>query len=328
MTVTEKPTRADLIRKRRERRPRKSLSSSARRSQSARRSTLPPILVRGGMAASASQNNRNRKKFRRRYDIALNSQGAEMRLPSIPSITIGWRLMSGVLVIGLGYLIFTVWNSSMFKVSTINVVGLLRLTNQEINSVADVVGKSILLINPSIIEDQLQTAFPELANISVDVNFPNRITINVLERQPVLTWQEEGKSVWVDEDGVIFPVREKGDPGLTVIGTGLLSTSTNDPETSEEGEKLTPTLPDGLVSAILTISKEAPEGTPLMYDTQHGLGWQDPRGWVVYFGNGSEDMDMKLKVYTKIYRRLKKAGIRPGLISVENVHAPYYRLER
>jgi cell division septal protein FtsQ len=326
MTVKEKPTRADQIRKRREQRPRKSSSSSARRSRGVVSSTLPPVLVRGGLAASASKY--RQKRTRRRYDIALNNQGAEMRLPSIPSIAIGWRLLSVILVIGLGFLIYTVWNSSMFRVSTIDVVGLVRLTDQEINSVINVIGKSILFVNPSIIEEQLQTAFLELAETAVDIDLPNKIIINVLERQPVLTWQEDGKTVWVDEDGVIFPVHADGDPGLTVIGTDLLSLSANDPGTMEEGEELSQTLPEGLVSAILIMSKEAPEGTPLEYDGEHGLGWQDPRGWNVYFGSNSEDMELKLKVYKKIYKRLKKAGIRPGFISVENVHAPYYRLER
>jgi hypothetical protein len=96
----------------------------------------------------------------------------------------------------------------------------------------------------------------------------------------------------------------------------------------EEGEVLLPILPVDLVNAILTISPEAPENTPIVYDSQHGLGWLDPRGWQVYFGSSDEDMALKLKVYLKTYKRLKKAGIRPALISVEHVHAPYYRLER
>lgn len=326
MTVKEKPTRADQIRKRRGQRPRKSSSSSTRRSRGAVISNLPPILVRGGIAASASKY--RPKRTRRRYDIALNNQGAEMRLPSIPNIAIGWRLLSVILTVGLGFVIYTIWNSSMFRVSMIDVAGLVRLTDQEINSVINVIGKSILFVNPSIIEEQLHTAFPELAETAVNIDLPNKVTINVLERQPVLTWQEDGKTVWVDEDGVIFPVHEDGDPGLTVVATGLLSVSANDPETLEGGEEHSQTLPGDLVSAILTLSKEVPEGTPMQYDSEHGLGWQDPRGWNVYFGSSSEDMELKLKVYKKIYKRLKKAGIRPGFISVENIHAPYYRLER
>ncbi len=72
-----------------------------------------------------------------------------------------------------------------------------------------------------------------------------------------------------------------------------------------------------------------PEGTVLVFDSEHGLGWNDPNGgWDVFFGNEDEDMDMKLAVYQALVERLKTEGIQPALISVEYVHAPYYRMER
>jgi hypothetical protein len=57
------------------------------------------------------------------------------------------------------------------------------------------------------------------------------------------------------------------------------------------------------------------------------MGWKDGRGWDVYFGE-PQDMDMKLVVYQATVRRLESEGIQPVLISVEQVHAPYYRMER
>ena len=64
-----------------------------------------------------------------------------------------------------------------------------------------------------------------------------------------------------------------------------------------------------------------------MYTAGHGLGWKDPRGWEVYFGMNLKDMEMKLRVYKTLVKRLGKEKIQPQLISVEYVHAPYYRLE-
>jgi hypothetical protein len=86
-------------------------------------------------------------------------------------------------------------------------------------------------------------------------------------------------------------------------------------------------LPADLVSAVLAIGEQSPEGTPLVYTSGHGLGWKDERGWEVYFGTEIEDMKMKLRVYKAITKHLKKEQIQPELISVEYVHAPYYRLE-
>ena len=328
MTAKKKPTRAELLRERRDRRPRKSQSKSNRRSQKVPGATLPPVLVRGGVAASINQSRGKNKSNRRRYDIALNGQGAEMRLPSLPTIGVGWRLLSAVLVGALGFLIHTLWYSPFFSVDKIDVTGLVRLSNAEINSVADVIGKSIIFVNPAALEIDLQEAFPELVNISVETEVPNKVVVNLVERQPVLAWQQDGQTFWIDENGVAYLPHGEGGPSITVQGSDLLSVAAPISATLGVEEDTFQSLPEELVNAILIISPEAPDNTPIVYDSEHGLGWLDPRGWQVYFGSSEEDMTLKLKVYTKIFRRLKKAGIRPALISVEHVHAPYYRLER
>jgi hypothetical protein len=82
-----------------------------------------------------------------------------------------------------------------------------------------------------------------------------------------------------------------------------------------------------MVSAILSMSAQAPAGTPLIYDALHGLGWKDAAGWEVYFGD-IRDIEMKLRVYQALVKRLQGEGLQPALISVEYVHSPYYRLER
>ena len=324
----KKPSRADLLRDKRNQRSRKSSSSSHRRSKSAAKSIYPPILVRGEVAASASRSRSKGKKIRRRYDIALNGSGAEMRLPSLPTIAVGWRLLSGLLVVMLGFLIYTLWYSPYFTISGIEVSGLVRLTNQELNAVADVIGKSIVLVSPSDLERDLKIAFPQLAEVTVETNIPNEVIVKVVERQPVLAWQQEGQTFWIDADGTAFLPEGEGGPQITVLGTDMLSMSPPNSESLDNAENATPSLPLELVSAILAINKDVPEGVPIMYDSRHGLGWQDQRGWQVYFGHNDEDIDMKLRVYNKTWKRLKKAGIRPALINVEHVHAPYYRLER
>ena len=82
-----------------------------------------------------------------------------------------------------------------------------------------------------------------------------------------------------------------------------------------------------MVSAIMSMSAQAPAGTPLVYDAQHGLGWKDPQGWEVYFGN-VRDMGIKLKIYQALLKRLQEEGITPVLVSVEYIHSPYYRVEK
>ena len=328
MAEKAKPTRAEQVRKKRDQRPHKSASRSTRRSQKVTMGAFPPILVRGGLGASVSKSRRNRKGARRRYDIALNNQGAEMRLPSVPSVRFGWRLFSGLLFVALGFALYMLWTSPVFTVSRLKVAGLVRLSNQEINSIANVVGKQIFLVNPSIVEQELRAAFPELVQVSVDTEVPNGVVVKLVERQPLITWQEDGQTYWVDADGVAFKPHGEGGPSITVHGSELLSIVPPESEETELAAESLRTMPVELVNAILTISEQAPAGTPIIYDSKHGLGWQDQRGWQAYFGKVDDQMDMKLSVYEKTWRRLKKAGILPAVINVEHFHAPYYRLER
>ena len=81
-----------------------------------------------------------------------------------------------------------------------------------------------------------------------------------------------------------------------------------------------------MVSAILLLSSQTPEGSPVVYDPAHGLGWQDSKGWKVYFGNLNE-MEQKLVIYQALVQQITSNGLTPALISVEYVHHPYYRLE-
>jgi hypothetical protein len=83
-----------------------------------------------------------------------------------------------------------------------------------------------------------------------------------------------------------------------------------------------------LVSAILILRGFAPEGVPLVYDPDHGLGWRDPQGWRAYFGPDGSDMGQRLQVYQAIVSELKEKQISPALISVEHLHAPFYRMDQ
>ena len=321
-------TRAEMLREKRGHRPRKPYSESRRRSQKSKSDNFPPVLVRGGEAAAISHSQRKVKGSRRRFDIALNGQGAEMRLPSIPSIRFGWRLISAVLICLLGFVIYFLWSSPMFNVEVISVSGLVRLTDDEINAVADVVGKSIIFVDSDVAESQLQAAFPELENVSVKTEVPNKVLVNLVERQPVLAWEEDGQTYWIDEYGTAYLPHGDRNPSISVQAEGLLGSSLEDEELEIEGENQDLSIPMNLVNSILVLSEKIPDGSPITYDSSHGIGWYDPRGWQVYLGSGSEDMELKWKVYSKTSQRLKKAGILPALISVEHVHAPYYRLER
>jgi cell division protein FtsQ len=287
--------------------------------------------MRGVLVGGGSQDRHKEPRAKRRYDIALGAGGtkfarAEMRLPALPSVRLGWRLASAALVAALGFLIYTVWNAPTYRVLAAEVQGLERLTADEINAGADVSTRPIFLIEPEKIRQQLQSAFPELASVSVKVVLPARVLVTVEERLPVLVWERDEETVWVDVEGVAFPPRGEPAPPVVVEAhddpPGL-------PAEDPDAENTDPAyfLPPDLVDAILAMGEQVPEDTALVYNRDHGLGWEE-HGWEVYFGDQVEDMEIKLRIYKAIVKQLKKDHVKPEFISVEYVHAPYYRLER
>jgi len=306
--------------------------------------TQPPVLMRGSLAGSYVTEKPRGKKAKRRYDVALNTPGVEIRLPSLPRIALGWRLLSGLLVVLLGAAVYFAWSSPLFQVESLQVEGLRRLTSEDLNAVADVVGQSIMLVEPARIQKDLLKAFPDLSEVSVDIHIPASVVVKAVERNPVLTWKQGDKVFWIDSAGVVFPKRGDDGPSV-VIKAENLPFSTISTTTQPEAERTTGNqddslpvesiaepasvvIPQELVQAILVMNEEKPDNTPLIYSQEHGLGWKDSRGWQAYFGTNTDELEMKLNVYKAIVKRLRKEGTHPSMISVENVHAPYYRVER
>jgi cell division protein FtsQ len=312
----------------------------------ARSEASPPVMVRGGLGGMAfgrvaTSRLSKQKPPRRRIDVPLNVPGAEMRLPAMPYPRLGWRAVSLLMVLMMAACLVLIWKAPVFQVNSLKAAGLKRLTVSDLNAVMKTVGKSVFTINPNSLDASLHQAFPELAKIAVKVNLPASVKVVVTEREPVISWVQDGSETWVDAQGVSFPPRgEPLQPLVKVEGHGTPPSSSQavtpvDAQTIPASEvtstmTITPTLrlsPE-LVSAILALSAKMPADTVLVYDSEHGLGWNDPKGWEVYFGAEDQDMAMKLAVYQALVAKLESEGIQPALISVEYVHAPYYRMER
>ncbi|MFQ5616748.1 MAG: cell division protein FtsQ/DivIB [Anaerolineales bacterium] len=268
---------------------------------------------------------RTHSRTRRRYDVALGVPGAELRLPALPSVRVSWRLASGLMVVLLLGLLYNFQNAPRFRVNGVQATGLERLSDREVSLVLGLTDTPVFLLDPAQMQRDLLEAFPEFSSASVWVDWPNVVNVAVEERQPVLVWKSAGKTVWVDAEGIAFPQRGKSAPAALVEAAGI------PPAPSPEGDDpLAPhrMMTAELVSAILAVSELAPEETILLYDPKRGLGWKDPQGWQVYFGPDGVDMEQKLKVYRALVTRLLEEDIYPALISVEYLHAPYYRLDQ
>jgi hypothetical protein len=135
-------------------------------------------------------------------------------------------------------------------------------------------------------------------------------------------WSQGDKITWIDANGVSFMPRGSV-PGLIAIASNGIPPQVAEGSTQSVYDQAF--LSRDMVQAILTLHPQVPAGAPMIYDPKYGMGWQDPRGWSVYFGQNTQDIPMKQKVYQAILDTITKQGIQPTLISVEYLDAPFYK---
>jgi len=336
------PSRSEVVRKRRfeqtrqleqeqrlQRQPRAPRHQKKQTKAKSGYRELPPITARGVVNDFAIE--RRKKVGKRRFNAALSLP----RLRSLPAIrtlslpqiriSIGWRLLSFFLVLLFGTALYLAWTLPKFRVSAAQVTGNQRIPVEEINGALALNGIPVFLVKPAALREQTLRNYPEIASVSVSVDLPNIVTVNVTERQPVIQWQQEGVYTWIDESGVAFRPRGEA-PGLIIVQASAtppaLIPSDDDPLTPA------PFITAEMVKAFEALAPYVPQGIPIQYDSVIGLSWNDGRGWQAVFGFGSEHVEMKALVYQSMVDWLTQKGIRPILINVAYPDAPFYRVQQ
>ena len=287
---------------------------SGRQPSSVSSRRTPPVLSRSEIGMNTAVLD-NRSIPRRRVDVPLASPGAEIRLPAVPTVSNKWRLVSGILGVSIFLFLVLVTKAGIFQVNGIQTQGLERFSEGEIKQAINITGSSIFFINPKNIEEDLQHTYPGLSEVDVQVSWPAQVEISLVERNPVMAWNWDGHVRWVDADGVAF---EPHDEGLNVVQVNSAI--------------LPPTIKDRfvdprIVKTVETLALYIPENTQMVFDAEHGLGWHDSRGWVVYFGLNNDDAAQKMIVYTALVEYLEGKRITPAIINVEFIEAPYFRMD-
>ena len=261
------------------------------------------------------------REMRRRHYLKLADAGAELRLPAMPNVHVGWRVISGLIAAATFAAMFFMWSDSDLVVSAVDLRGAQRLDAAAVEAVIKVVGSSIFSIETDSIYALLRQQFPELQSVNVSVGFPAKVIVRVEERAPVLAWEQAGLTVWVDAAGVSF-ISQGNDESLIQV-TALEAPPTLGGENYAQHQLIR----SEMVRAIQDLSRIAPQGAPLIYDPRLGFGWTDPGGWQAFFGQDGQNMTQRLAVYLRVVSELSSRNLKPTLISVAQLHAPYYRMD-
>jgi cell division protein FtsQ len=330
MSEKKELSRAELVRLRRDK------ENAKRRERAKKEATRPAPTVttrlKQSNAAGAAPKRRmartaEARNARRRFQVALLpiAPDAHMRGISLPRLHAGPRLASLFVVVMLGAVLYCAFSLPEFRVNAAQVTGNQVLSAADISSALNVTGRPVFLLVPADLETRLRLNYPELSAVHVSVTLPNVLSVRVVERRPVIRWEQGGGYTWISEDGIAF--RPRGE--LTgLISVNALSAPPAEANPSTDPLTPAPFISSEMVRAVAGLAGHVPPGMTILYDASFGFGWNDPRGWRVYFGTKASDVELKMRVYEAMVNSLSQRGIRPALINVTYPTAPYYRMSQ
>jgi hypothetical protein len=323
MSEKRELTRSELVRLRREQDRAKQMQRAVKEATR----PLPKPAARAKADAAKKVNTVKQASGKRRFNIALYMPRVNLRAIHMPKISrphFGWRTVSFLFVAILGAAMYFAFNRPELRATEAQVTGNQMLTPAEINSIIGVAGQPVFLLIPSDLETRLRLNYPEIASVRVSVYLPNLVSVHLVERKPLIRWEQGGGYTWVAEDGVAF--RPRGEIAelipVVAVSTPPVVGSGSDPLAPA------PFISVEMVQALRGLAGHVPPGAVILYNEEFGFGWNDPRGWRAYFGTTASDIELKMRVYEMMVASLTARGIRPALINVTYPTAPYYRMNQ
>lgn len=321
MSEKRELSRADLVRIRRES---ENTQQMKRAALEAARAIAPVTPRRDSGMTKPKRRAANPGRGRRRFQVALPVSRTDFRPTALPRFRFGWRTLSLIFTASLGLLIYLAFNRPELRVVEAKITGNQLLAPSELNSVLNVAGQPIFVLIPEDLETRLRLHYPELVSVDVEVSMPNIVSVSIVERQPVIRWEQAGGYTWIAEDGIAFRPRGEvlGLISVVALSGPTIETVSIDPLTPA------PFISTEMIESLKGLAGHVPPGESILFDSVLGFGWNDPRGWRVYFGTSANDVELKMRVYESMVASLTQRGIRPALINVTYPTAPYYRMSQ
>jgi hypothetical protein len=277
------------------------------------------------MASSLAERRRLRRLQKAVDDNVLPPVAVPRGMPV--RIYVSMRWFSAIIIAVLVALLYLFFTRDIFFIHEIYVGGTHYLTPPEIFERSGLANMHIFWVDPAAVEARLE-ADASVANASVEVGWPpNMVQITITEREPALVWEQSGQRVWVDVRGRVMALR-RDEKDLVRVIVEKPSKDIHLGKCPLQGmdEILGPgsCIDADIVAGVLQFKALYPNVTEMVYDPAKGLGYHDGRGWVMWFGNGT-DIVTKMKVYEKTVESVYTVqGKQPIEIDVSDPDAPYY----
>jgi hypothetical protein len=224
---------------------------------------------------------------------------------------VSWRIFSGLIVASLVLVLAMFFSSDAFFVRSVAVGGLRYLTDSEIFALSGIASTHIFWVDPQEVRARILQS-PTIANATVNVGWGTpMVQIIVEEREPAIVWEQAGIATWLDAQGLVMRQREDRPDLLRVTNDNSLAG-----------------VPDGrvasnIVTGALQLHDLLHDVPSLRYNEDYGLGFNDARGWEVWFGVGI-NMPEKILIYNAIVDDLQRDSFIPTAVYVMDPDHPYY----
>jgi hypothetical protein len=251
---------------------------------------------------------------------SLTRTGFDGRSPAVGRARM-WSWLSAHLAMGIGITVLTlcliavgmILFGSQFRVGEVQVIGTKLLDAQVIRQAANLAGRSIITIVPARVEAMLRKQFVCIANVSVQRQLPNQVTIRLEEQPARWAWESGGRFWWVKEDGTVI--------GEMPYASSLFVVHDID-RVSSMPEQYIPGVPWHFAAAML-------EALPVIptFDYTPGEGlvvYVTDQQWPVYLGNNG-DARTKTALLRALVEKLVQSKVSVGYIDLRDASRPVYK---
>ncbi len=253
------------------------------------------------------------KRYRRFASAGLSGTLEALPRPQLRRRAVNgkWIAVAVLALLVVGANLF-VWLSDTFYVTRISVAGNALTPAQEIVQTSGIGGQHILWVNATAASERIANGIPSVKSARVDCQLPNRCSIKVQERQPIVAWRFGGAVTWIADDGMAFAAhRDTNLPLITIDapqGPALLP--------GKEADQR-------IVSAAVAVAKALPDVHQYQYTADHGLEFQSASGFPVYLGLGKNMADRAM-MWKAVEAELKQQGVTPQFVDLRYPVAPYF----
>lgn len=159
-------------------------------------------------------------------NVAEKRRESSQVRPGVRRVLI-WSVRSGklfaLIILGVaGWLLYDVLTSPHYVVQNIAAEGITALTQQDVQTLAGVSGRSIWFVRDAEVEAAVRQS-PYVERVRARVVLPDKVIVQVQERRPEVRWMHSGTTYAVTWEGLVLAAAPEAGPLVatqTITATG------------------------------------------------------------------------------------------------------------